>query len=91
VATVDRVKWYRERSARNRSHEEKEILEEEMKRTLRTFGFLHSMWTTLGESASVPGNASYAHKQAAMFKQFESNCQKVCDKAVKKKNEYEQW
>ena len=88
---VDRVKWYRERSARNRSREEKEILEEEMKRTLRTFGFLHNMWSTLGESARIPGDASYAHKQAAMFSQFEFNCQKVCDKAAKKRNEHAQW
>jgi hypothetical protein len=49
------------------------------------------MWSTLGESVGIPGNASYAHKQAAMFKQFESNCQKVCDKAAKKREEHDQW
>ena len=62
-----------------------------MKHTLHTFGFLGSMWSTLGESAGAPGDTSYAHKQAAMFRQFESNCQTVCDKATKKRDEYEQW
>jgi hypothetical protein len=67
------VKWFRERSTRNRLREEKEILEEELKRTVRSFSYLHRMWKTLADRSSAPGEASYAHKQAAIFERLEAD------------------
>lgn len=88
---VDRVKWFRERSARNRLREEKEILEEELKRTVRSFSYLRGMWNTLADRSSAPGEASYAHKQAAMFERLESDCDKLRIKGLEKCATYEKW
>ena len=88
---MDRVKWFWERSARNRLREEKEILEEEMKHTVRSFSHLRGMWKTLADRSNTPGEASYAHKQAAMFERFESDSDKLCVKALEKCSVYEKW
>ena len=83
--------WFRERSARNRLREEKEILEEEMKRTVRSFSHLRGMWKTLADRSNAPGEASYAHKQAAMFERLESNSERLRVKALEKCSIYEDW
>ena len=85
------MKWFRERSARNRLREEKEILEEELKRTARSFSYLRGMWKNLAGRSSAPGEASYAHKQAAMFKRLEADCDKLRIKGLEKSAMYKQW
>ena len=85
------MKWFRERSTRNRLREEKEILEEELKRTVRSFSYLHRMWKTLADRSSAPGEASYAHKQAAIFERLEADCEKLRIKGLEKNAVYQQW
>ena len=85
------MKWFRERSTRNRLREEKEILEEELKRTVRSFSYLHGMWKTLADRSSAPGEASYAHKQAAIFERLEADCEKLRIKGLEKNAVYQQW
>jgi len=85
------VKWFRERSARNRLREEKEILEEELKRTAHSFSYLRGMWKTLAGRSSALGEASYAHKQAAMFERLEADCEKLRIKGLEKSAMYKQW
>lgn len=73
----ERVKWYRDRSARDRWMEEKEILEEEMKRTLKHFEFMKTTWTTMAEECRLEndgqGKAAYAFKQVALYQRFEKD------------------
>ena len=88
---VDQVKWFRERSAQNRLREEKEILEEELKQSVQSFSYLRGMWNTLADHSGAPGEASYAHKQAAMFEHLESDCDKLHIKGLEKCTMYEKW
>ena len=88
---VDRVKWFRERSARNRLREEKEILEEELKRTANSFSYLTRMWKNLAGRSSALGEVSYAHKQAAMFERLGADCERLRIKSFEKSTFYKQW
>lgn len=85
------MKWFRERSARNRLREEKEILEEELKRTARSLSYLREIWKTLARRSSALGGVSYAHKQAAMFERLEADCEKLRIKGLEKSAMYKQW
>jgi hypothetical protein len=86
------VKWYRDRSARNRAREEREILEEEFKRSIRSFENLSTVWTALAKEAAIqPGKAAYGHKQAAMYRQLAQNCQERQKIAISKAEEYDKW
>ncbi|KAJ3535599.1 hypothetical protein NMY22_g6415 [Coprinellus aureogranulatus] len=67
---MDRVKWFRDRAARDRAREEKEILEEEMKRVTTSFKKYATIWSALATKSStseVPGKSSYALRQSAMY------------------------
>ncbi|KAJ3520759.1 hypothetical protein NMY22_g12606 [Coprinellus aureogranulatus] len=84
---MDRVKWFRDRAARDRAREEKEILEEEMKRIVRSFKNYTTIWTSLASEdrpgiTSTPGKASYALRQAEMYARFAYNAEQVFDKAL---------
>lgn len=85
------MKWFWERSSRNRLREEKEILEEELKRTARSFSYLRGMWKTLADRSSALGEACYAHKQAAVFERLEADSEKLRIKALEKSAMYKQW
>lgn len=89
----DRVKWYRDRSARDRYMEEKDILEEEMHRTIKYFSFMNKIWTKMGSECITdqPGSAAYAHKQAAMFGHLEEDMRKKQESAQEKQKEFEAW
>lgn len=81
-AIVDRVKWFRDRAARDRAQEEKEILEEEMKRVVRSFQNYVGIWTSLASEErecvrGVPGKSSYALKQAAVYARMADEAEKV--------------
>jgi len=67
---VDKVKYFRDRAARDRAREEKEILEEELQRTTKFHQIMQQTWLTLADLQSSPGNSAYAFKQASMFERF---------------------
>jgi hypothetical protein len=88
---VDRVKWFRDRSLRNRAREEREILEEEFKRTIRSYSYLQSVWVSQAENQSSLGSRAYAHKQAAMMERLARECTESQAKALEKANVYDKW
>jgi len=82
---VDRVKWFRDRAACQRSREEKEILEEEFKRTIRSFEHYEEVWKELGQKeCSQTGQAVYTFQTAAMFAQLAAGCKEAFKKATLK-------
>ena len=93
IHLVDRVKWFRDRSARDRSREEKEILEEELRRSVRYFKHMKNTWVTLATKKpnSPPGYAPYAYKQAAMYEQFAIDTESYQLKAEGKRRVYDDW
>jgi hypothetical protein len=89
---VDRVKWFRDRSARDRAREEKEILEEEIGRTVRYFKHMQKMWTTLAsKKQDTPGYTAYAYKQSAMYERFAFDTEAFQVKATEKCHIYVNW
>lgn len=92
--SVYRVKWFRDRAARDRAREEKEILEEEFRRIIAYFGTMSKVWTALAESSEVrnqAGYSAYAYKQAAMYAKLKANSEGSWRTAKMKKEEYEKW
>lgn len=87
----DRVKWFRDRSSRDRAREERQILEEEFKRTIRSYDNLCTTWTRQGESQSDAGRRAYAYKQATMFSKLRSDCESYQQRALKKAQAYDEW
>ena len=75
-SAVDRVKYFRDRSARNRAREEKEILESEMSRTTRSFLVMQKAWNKIGtqkcENCAFTHSA-YAYKQDELYARLASN------------------
>jgi hypothetical protein len=90
---VDRVKYFRDRSARNRAREEKEILESEMARTTRSFAVMQKAWNEIGirEHENSAASSAYAYKQAELYAHLSSNSKAFEDKAEKKRQIYQQW
>ena len=92
--TVDRVKYFRDRSALHRAREEKEILECEMVRTKRSFVVMKESWSEHGKrekEKSAVASAAYASKQAEMYARLARDAQVVQEKAEKKRVVYQQW
>ncbi|KAF9486051.1 hypothetical protein BDN70DRAFT_988377 [Pholiota conissans] len=82
---MDRVKWFRDRAACQRSLEEKEILVEEFKRTIRSFERLQEAWTELGKRESLrSGKANYSFQQAEMYGRLALDCKALFTKALQK-------
>lgn len=80
---VDRVKWFRDRAARDRAQEEKEILEAEFGRTIRSFTKMSDVWSKLAtKNASKHSNTAYAQKQAALYHALAEDCRKMYNKAI---------
>jgi hypothetical protein len=76
------VKWFRDRAACQRSsREEKEILEEEFKRTIYSFEHLEKIWNELGQKEEAhSGGAVYTFKTAAMFGKLTYDCKEAFQK-----------
>ena len=89
--SVDRVKYFRERALRDRAREEREILEEEFKRTIRSYEVLQAAWLGQAENVQSLGSRAYAHKQAAMLGRLGKNCRKQHTKVIEKAEEYDKW
>lgn len=85
---MDRVKWFRDRAARDRAREEKEILESEFKRSLCFFLKMADTWNELAEQDIPPGYRSYACKQASMYDALHSQCQHLQLKAFALRHTY---
>lgn len=80
---MDRVKWFRDRAARDRAREEKEILDAEFQRTIQSFTKMSDVWTTLSaKNASQHSNTAYAQKQAALYHALAEDCREKYDKAI---------
>jgi len=73
---VDRVKWFRDRAARDRAREEKEILDEEFRRTVVSFTQMADVWLKLAKDSQRRGFSSYAHEKSDMYCLLASGCQK---------------
>ncbi|KAJ3554139.1 hypothetical protein NP233_g12484 [Leucocoprinus birnbaumii] len=81
---LDRVRWFRMRASLHRMHEELEILNEEFKRTLRSFSKYQEIWRKMGNSTSQgPGSSPYAYRQAAMYGRFSAMASSAYAKALK--------
>ncbi|KAF8057825.1 hypothetical protein FPV67DRAFT_1455922 [Lyophyllum atratum] len=80
---MDRVKWFRDRAARDRAREEKEILEEEFRRSIASFHRMSEVWSELASKKPAPGYTAYCHKQAAMYSSLASDCEKKRDDAFR--------
>ena len=92
-SAVDRVKYFRDRSARNRAREEKEILESEMARTTRSFVFMQKAWNEIGtrdHESRAFAHSGYAYKQAELYARLASNSKAFEEKAKKKRQIYQQ-
>lgn len=90
---VDRVKWFRDRSARDRAREEKEILKEELGRSVSYFKHMKNTWVTLATKKlnHSPGYAPYAYKQAVMYERFTRDAESYQLKAEEKRRVYDDW
>lgn len=73
--------------------EEKEILEEELHRTIKYFAFMSKIWREMGSEGTtdLPGNAAYAYKQAAMFERLQQDVCKKQELAQAKLDEFDLW
>lgn len=71
--SVDRVQWFRDQAGLQRCREEKEVLEEEFRRTHTTFRRLAEVWLEMATSTDQ-GYACYAHKQSAMLMTLKEDC-----------------
>jgi uncharacterized protein YfaS (alpha-2-macroglobulin family) len=91
---VDRVKYFRDRSALHRAREEKEILECEMVRTTRSFAVMRELWSEYGKREKARrslASAAYAFKQAEIYTRLANNTELVQEKAEQKRVIYQQW
>ena len=80
---MDRVKWFRDHAARDRTREEREILKAEFNRTILSFTKMSDVWSTLAaKNATCHSSAAYAHKQAAFYHALAEDCQEMYDKAI---------
>ncbi|KAJ3565830.1 hypothetical protein NP233_g7389 [Leucocoprinus birnbaumii] len=82
---VDRVRWFRMRAALHRLREELEILNEEFKRTIRSFGNYCRIWKRIGDLAIVkgPGYVAYGYRQAEMYKNLAASVQSAYSDVLK--------
>lgn len=65
VASVKRVHWFRSSALCQRWREEFKLLTEEMRRTVRFFGFFRKAWTARAEAHDIleeRASAAYARK-----------------------------
>lgn len=88
---MDRVKYFRDRSSRNRAREERQILEEEFKRTIRYYGLHQSAWISQAKKQRNHGSQAYAFKQAALLGLLADQCIQYQNNALEKGNLFDKW
>jgi hypothetical protein len=66
----DCVQWHRTRASAERWDEDLETVEEEFRRTIRSYDVLSLVWTELGQSREPGGHRAYAMKKAASFRRM---------------------
>ncbi|EDR04350.1 uncharacterized protein LACBIDRAFT_330590 [Laccaria bicolor S238N-H82] len=74
---VDHVRWFRQRTLRDRHREEANILKEEFERTLRSFAAMSRAWSQtiqVSEEQSILGANAYAAKISAMYQEMHEKC-----------------
>ena len=72
---VDRVQWFRDRAQMQRWEEEVEILEEEFRRTIRSFDRMAEVWTQLANTPNTAmGYAPYAFRHAQGYHDMAEDC-----------------
>lgn len=59
----DRVQWFRMRAARNRWQEEIELVDEELRRLIRSFISMGRAWSMVHRAEKSVANASYAARK----------------------------
>ena len=79
---MDHVKWFRVRAARDRAHEEVEILTEEFKRAKLSFRKMVDVWNELAHRSEKPGYATYAYEQSSMYEDLATDCEDAYRKIV---------
>ena len=85
---MDRVKYFRDRSARDRAREEKEILESEMSWTTRSFSIMRDAWIEMGKREREKhtfARSAYAYKQAEMYARLANDSEALKNRADKKR------
>jgi hypothetical protein len=93
-STVDRVKYFRDRSALHHACEEKEILECEMVHTAQSFAAMKEAWSRHGrqeKEKSAFASGAYAFKQAEIYAHLAEDTKIFQEKAEKKLVIYQQW
>jgi hypothetical protein len=91
---VERVKFFRDRSALHRAREEKEILECEMVRTARSFAVMREAWSEHGrqeKEKSAFASSAYSFKQAEIYARLAEDTEVIQERAEKKRMIYQQW
>jgi hypothetical protein len=104
---VDRVKYFRDRAARDRAKEEKEILEAEMDRIVTSFSYMKTAWHKIAEvyrkSACLCldldgkrcvhtwARSAYAFKQVEMYERFERDAEDKRKNAKLKEDSFNEW
>ncbi|KAF7760546.1 hypothetical protein Agabi119p4_11222 [Agaricus bisporus var. burnettii] len=72
---LERVRWYREKAAVDRLREELEILEEEFRRTYKSFTRMNEVWQELAIlHENRRGYPAYAWRQADIYSKFANEC-----------------
>lgn len=72
---MERVRWYREKAAVDRLQEELEILEEEFRRTHKSFERMDEVWQELAIlNENVGGYSAYAWRKAKMYSRYAAEC-----------------
>jgi hypothetical protein len=75
VTIADRVQWFRARAQAQRWEEEVEILEEEFRRTIRSFERMAEVWRLLAKAPDMAtGYSAYAFKHTQMFSEMAEDC-----------------
>lgn len=64
---VQRVNWLRQRAKTDRWDEQYELVQEEMKQTVRSFEWKVRMWQTLSVGTVTNGQRAYARRQAHVW------------------------
>jgi hypothetical protein len=69
------VRWYREKAAVERLKEELDMLDEEFRRTYKSFMRMTEVWKELAIlNQSAPGYSAYAWRQVNMHIRFAEEC-----------------
>ena len=79
---MDRVKWFRDRAARDQAQEEKEILECEFEHAQCSFSRMAEAWKTLAKQSAPQGYCAYVCRQASMYDAFNIHCRDLSTKAL---------